>query len=112
MELNHLDSSTGYKSKFERFSNGEYIEISCNKVLVAEFEYCVDKGLFFGFDYTENIDSNENPCIADLEDGYRIGDVFKPTELLHMLDEIKEEIPALTVNGRTLLEERIDNGTI
>lgn len=109
MEPKHLKSSN---SKFERFSSGEYIEVTCEGKLVAEFEYSKDHGLFFGLDYTDDFENFENQCITDLEDGYRIDDTFKPKSLIRFLEELKKEIPELVIYGRTLLEKRIDDGTL
>jgi hypothetical protein len=111
MALKEMDQELHQKGRFEKFSSGEYIEISCDGELLAEFEYCHQNRVFEGADYTENFDSSSNPCVADLEDNYRIHDVFKPDELLDMLNMLREEMPELSIYGRTLLEERINKGS-
>lgn len=112
MKLFALKSSENYEDKVEKLSKGEYVEVSYNRELLAEFEYFDNKGMFIGCDYTEDFDYGENHFIADLQDEYRINDFFKPTILLDMLEEWKEKFPQLSITGRTLLEERLDDGTI
>ena len=112
MDLNQLKTAENYNSKYDKQSSGEYIEVSYEGELVAEFEYFEDSKLFMGFDYTEDLDGDENHYLADLEDEYRINKVFNPKNLLDMLNEWKQRFPELTISGRTLLEERIDNETI
>lgn len=107
-----LKSSENYKGKVEKLSKGEYIEVSYNGRLLAEFEYSDAGGVFIGCDYTEDFDDDENHLIGDLQDEYRINDFFKPGSLLDMLEEWKEKFPQLSITGRTLLEERIDSGTM
>lgn len=112
MESKQSKNIERQNGKFERFSTGEYIEVTCEGKMVAEFEYSHEHGLFFGVDYTEDFEGFVNQCITDLEDGYRIDDAFTPTSLLSLLEELKAEIPELAIYGRTLLEKRIEEGTL
>ena len=96
---------------FEKLSNGEYLEVTYKSKTVAEFEYLKDKGVFLGVDYTENFYSNDS-YIDDLQDGYRIDELFTPRSLFDMLNEWKNEFPEMVIIGKTLLEKRIDEGTI
>jgi len=112
MESKQSKNTESQIDKFERFSTGEYIEVTCGGKMVAEFEYSNDHGLFFGVDYTEDFEDFVNQCITDLEDGFRIDDAFTPTSLLNLLEELKAEIPELAIYGRTLLEKRIEEGTL
>lgn len=97
---------------FEKLSNGEYLEVTYKGKIVAEFEYLNDKELFIGVDYTEDFYSGENPDIDDLQDGYIIDKLFTPRSLYDMLNEWKDEFPGMAITGRTLLEKRIDEGSI
>ncbi|GEM_PF-4382076 len=99
------------EENFEKLSNGEYLEVTYKGKVVAEFEYLDDKGLFIGVDYTEDFYMADS-YIDDLQDGYIIDDFFTPTSLFKMLNEWKEEFPEMIIVGRTLLEKRIDEGTL
>lgn len=108
MELEYYKKSEDY----EKLLNGEYLKVTCKGELIAEFEYFNDKGLFVGYDGTENFEGGENTCVNDLQDEYRINEVFKPKDLFEMLKNWKKKFPELVISGRTLLEKRIDNGTL
>lgn len=99
------------EKNYEKLSNGEYLEVTYKGKVVAEFEYLDDKALFIGVDYTEDFFMNDS-YIDDLQDGYIIDDFFKPRSLFNMLNEWKEEFPEMIIIGRTLLEKRIDEGTL
>lgn len=80
-------------SKYEKQSNGEYIEIyDISGNLVAEFEFFGK--VFVGWDY----DSDDEEII-DLQDSYNLTDEYYPKELNDMLNVIKGKYPSLKIAG-------------
>lgn len=89
--------------KYEKQSNGEYIEIfDDSNNLVAEFEY-FDSGVFVGWEYP-----SDDERILDLEDGFTLTGEMYPNELSDMLSAIKEEYPFLRIVGYELMKNKFD----